>query len=70
LGRRDFYIWLAFSGCRAGETMEMEVKNLDLDGGIALYPITKTVAFKLPLSKRACLPGRPATQQRHDERRR
>ena len=27
LGRRDFYIWLAFSGCRAGETMEMEVKH-------------------------------------------
>ena len=48
--RRDFYLWLAFSGCRAGETMEMEVKNLDLDKGIAKYPITKTVAFELPLS--------------------
>ena len=48
--RRDFYIWLAFSGCRAGETMEMEVKNLDLEEGIAKYPITKTVAFELPLS--------------------
>ena len=25
--RRDFYIWLAFSGCRAGETMSMEVEE-------------------------------------------
>jgi hypothetical protein len=48
--RRDFYVWLAFSGCRAGETMEMEVKNLDLEGGIAKYPITKTTAFEMPLS--------------------
>ena len=48
--RRDFYIWLAFSGCRAGETMSMEVKNIDLENGIAKYPITKTMAFKLPLS--------------------
>ena len=48
--RRDFYIWLAFSGCRAGETMRMEVKNIDLENGIARYPITKTVAFELPLS--------------------
>ena len=23
--RRDFYVWLAFSGCRAGESMSMEV---------------------------------------------
>jgi integrase len=48
--RRDFYIWLAFSGCRAGETMSMETKNIDLENGIARYPITKTVAFELPLS--------------------
>ena len=48
--RRDFYIWLAFSGCRAGETMTMEIKNIDLENGIAKYPITKTVAFELPLS--------------------
>jgi hypothetical protein len=48
--RRDFYIWLAFSGCRAGETMTMEVKNIDLENRIARYPITKTVAFELPLS--------------------
>ena len=33
--RRDFYIWLAFSGCRAGETMRMEVKHVDLENGIA-----------------------------------
>jgi hypothetical protein len=48
--RRDFYLWLAFSGCRAGETMTMEVKNIDLENNIARYPITKTVAFELPLS--------------------
>ena len=48
--RRDFYIWLAFSGCRAGETMTMEVKNIDLENGIARYPITKTKAFEMPLS--------------------
>jgi integrase len=29
--RRDFYIWLAFSGCRAGETTSMVVKNVDLN---------------------------------------
>ena len=30
----------------------MEVKNLDdLENGIAKYPITKTVAFELPLSR-------------------
>jgi integrase len=48
--RRYFYIWLAFSGCRAGETMTMEMKNIDLENRIAKYPITKTVAFELPLS--------------------
>ena len=48
--RRDFYIWLAFSGCRAGETMSMEVKNIDLENGMVKYPITKTKAFEMPLS--------------------
>ena len=48
--RRDFYIWLAFSGCRAGETMTMEVKNIDLENGVVKYPITKTKAFEMPLS--------------------
>ena len=48
--RRDFYIWLAFSGCRAGETMSMAVENIDLEQGIARYPITKTTAFEMPLS--------------------
>jgi Arm DNA-binding domain/Phage integrase family len=48
--RRGFYIWLAFSGCRAGESMSMEVKNLDLDKGIVRYPTTKTKAFEMPLS--------------------
>jgi hypothetical protein len=48
--RRDFYIWLAFSGCRAGETMSMAVKNIDLKTGVVRYPITKTKAFEMPLS--------------------
>ena len=49
--RRDFYVWLAFSGCRAGETMTMEVKNIDIKNGLVKYPITKTKAFEMPLSK-------------------
>jgi hypothetical protein len=48
--RRDFYVWLAFSGCRAGETMSMEVKNIDLKKGVVKYPVTKTKAFEMPLS--------------------
>jgi Arm DNA-binding domain/Phage integrase family len=48
--RRDFYIWLAFSGCRAGETMSMEVKNIDPKKSVVRYPITKTTAFEMPLS--------------------
>ena len=28
----------------------MEVKNVDLENGIAKYPITKTMAFEMPLS--------------------
>jgi integrase len=49
--RRDFYIWLAFSGCRAGETMSMEVENFDAKNGVFFYPITKTKSFEMPLSK-------------------
>jgi integrase len=48
--RRDFYIWLAFSGCRAGETMRMAIANIDLEKGIVGYPITKTEALEMPLS--------------------
>jgi integrase len=48
--RRDFYIWLALSGSRAGEGMTMEVKNVDLETGVVKYPITKTKAFEMPLS--------------------
>jgi integrase len=48
--RREFYTWLAFSGCRAGETMCMAVKDVDLDKGVVRYPITKTKAFEMPLS--------------------
>lgn len=48
--RRAFYIWLAFSGCRAGETMSMAVGNFDAKRGVFKYPITKTVAFEMPLS--------------------
>jgi hypothetical protein len=50
LVRRDFYIWLAFSGCRAGETMSMEAKNIDFENGVVKYPVTKTKAFEMPLS--------------------
>jgi integrase len=49
--RRDFYIWLALSGCRAGETMSMEVEHFDAKKALFLYPITKTESFELPLSK-------------------
>ena len=48
--RRDFYIWLAFTGCRAGETMSMEWKNIDLEKGVVFYPITKGKPLELPLS--------------------
>ena len=48
--RRDFYIWLAFSGCRAGESMSMQVANIDLENGMARYPVTKTKAFEMPMS--------------------
>lgn len=34
--RRDFYVWLAFSGCRAGESMSMELKNIDLKKGVVM----------------------------------
>ena len=30
--------------------MSMEVRNIDLDNGIAKYPVTKTTAFEMPLS--------------------
>jgi integrase len=48
--RRDFYIWLAFSGCRAGETMRMPVEHFDPENGVFKYPLTKTEAFEMPLS--------------------
>jgi len=48
--RRDFYIWLAFTGCRAGETMSMEWKNIDREKGVVFYPITKGKPLELPLS--------------------
>ena len=48
--RRDFYIWLAFSGCRSGETMVMETGHVDLETGIVKFPVTKTDALELPLS--------------------
>jgi integrase len=48
--RRDFYIWLAFTGCRSGETSTMRWDQIDLKNGIVRYPITKTEEFDLPLS--------------------
>ena len=41
--RRDFYTWLAFSGCRAGETMSMAIADIDLDKGVVRYPVTRRV---------------------------
>jgi integrase len=49
--RRDLYIWLALSGCRSGESMSMPVKHFDPERGVFKYPITKTKAFEMPLSK-------------------
>jgi integrase len=48
--RRDFYIWLALTGCRSGETSTMQWDQIDLKKGIVRYPITKTEEFELPLS--------------------
>jgi integrase len=48
--RRDFYTWLAYTGCRAGETMTMAWENVDLDKGLVLFPVTKTEKLELPLS--------------------
>lgn len=48
--RRDLYIWLAFSGCRSGESMRIAVKNIDLKNGVIHFPITKTLSLDLPLS--------------------
>jgi len=48
--RRDFYIWLALTGCRSGETSTMQWEQVDLKKGIVRYPITKTEEFELPLS--------------------
>jgi integrase len=48
--RRDFYIWLAFSGCRAGETMRMPIEDFDPENGVFKYSLTKTEAFEMPLS--------------------
>jgi integrase len=48
--RRDLYLWLAFSGCRAGESMSMAVKNVDLEAGIVRFPVTKTSAYSVPIS--------------------
>jgi integrase len=48
--RRDFYIWLIFTGCRSGETSSMRWDQIDLKRGIVRYPITKTEEFDLPLS--------------------
>ena len=48
--RRDLFIWLAFTGCRSGETKTLCWDNVDLDEGVVHFPITKTESFDLPLS--------------------
>jgi integrase len=48
--RRDFYIWLLFTGCRRGESETLRWEQIDFDAGIAHFPVTKTAPFNLPLS--------------------
>ena len=49
--RRDLFIWLAFTGCRSGETKRLRWEQVDLVAGVVHFPITKTESFDLPLSK-------------------
>ena len=48
--RRDYYVWLMLSGCRARETMIMETGHVDLDKAVVKFPVTKTSAFTMPIS--------------------
>ena len=70
--RRDFYIWLAFSGCRAGETMTMEVKNLDLENGIAQVSDHQDRRVRIALERfhgrRCCATGSRRTTKEFGEK--
>lgn len=50
--RRDLYLWLLFTGCRAGESCQIEWDHVDLKKGTVKFPEAnvKTTAFELPLS--------------------
>jgi integrase len=49
--RRDLFIFLLFTGCRSGEAKTLRWDQVDLKAGRVHFPITKTDAFDLPLSK-------------------
>jgi integrase len=48
--RRDFYIWLLFTGCRREESATLRWDQIDLDAGTVHFSKTKTDPFDLPLS--------------------
>jgi integrase len=48
--RRDFYIWLLFTGTRREESSTLEWRNVNLDKRCVHFPKTKTEPFDLPLS--------------------
>jgi integrase len=49
--RRDFYIWLLFTGCRRGESETLKWDQVDFKKRCVHFPVTKTEPFDLPLSK-------------------
>ena len=48
--RRDLYVWLAFSGCRAGESLRMETKHVDLENGSGEVSDHQDHSLQLPIS--------------------
>ena len=48
--RRDFYIWLLFTGCRRDETQTLRWDQVDFKSRSVHFPKTKTTWFELPLS--------------------
>ena len=48
--RRDFYLFLLFTGLRSEEARSVKWNQVDLNRGIVHFPKTKTDPFNLPLS--------------------
>ena len=48
--RRDFFIWLLFTGCRRGESETLRWEQVDFKARSVHFPVTKTDSFDLPLS--------------------